>query len=98
MAVIEFTPRGSAAVVSVATPSLRSAMPSEVEPLLKNSTLPVGVPAPGLTAATVADSDTCWPRVDGSGVTVVSVVDVLACLTVTSLGIESLGVKPLSPE
>ncbi|MEE4417851.1 MULTISPECIES: hypothetical protein [Streptomyces] len=45
-------------------------------------TVPVGVPAPGATGATVAVMDTVCPNVDGSGdeVTVV-VVDALFTVT-----------------
>ena len=51
--VIELSPVARAVVTSVATPFVRVAVPSG-SPLLKNATVPVGVPAPGLTGLTVA--------------------------------------------
>ena len=44
-------------------------------------TVPVGVPAPGATGATVAVKVTGWPKTDGSG-DEVTVVVVDACATV----------------
>ena len=55
-------------------------VPSEVAPL-KNSTVPVGVPAPGPTGATVAVKVTDWPKTEDVGA-VVRVVVVLAWATV----------------
>src|SRR5437899_748757 len=46
-------PTGSAVVVKIATPPLRAAEPSVVEPS-RNVTEPSGAPAPGATTATVA--------------------------------------------
>ncbi|MDT0459518.1 hypothetical protein RM550_28025, partial [Streptomyces sp. DSM 41527] len=58
-------------------------------------TVPVGVPAPGATAATVAVKVTDWPTTDGSGADV-TVVVVDAWLTVwVSVPLEP--VKPASP-
>ena len=65
-AVIELLPWGKRDVLSVATPPLRVPVPRSVVPL-KNSTEPVGVPEPGLTAATVAVSVTVGATVDGFG-------------------------------
>ena len=45
--------------MKVAVPPESVAVPIEV-PLLRNSTVPVGVPAPGLTADTVAVKVTGW--------------------------------------
>ncbi len=59
-AVIESLPTGSEVRSSVATPSLKVPVPIEV-PSLRNSTVPVGVPAPGLTTAIVAVKVTDWP-------------------------------------
>jgi hypothetical protein len=52
-AVIECGPTASALVLNVATPPLSVPVPIVVRPSL-NVTVPVGVPAPGVTAATVA--------------------------------------------
>jgi hypothetical protein len=70
--------------------------PSAVVPL-QNWTVPVGVPAPGLAAATVAVKVTDWPRTGESGVNV-TVVVLNACVTVTVTAGEMLDVKVLSPE
>jgi hypothetical protein len=82
--------------LSVVTPPLRFAVPSDVVPL-KNSTVPVGVPVPGLTAATVAVNVTAVPAVTGLG-TAVSDVVVLASLTITVVAGAMLAVKLVSPE
>ncbi len=50
---IELAPSASALVAMLPEPLVSVAVPSEVAPL-KNWTVPVGVPAPGLTACTVA--------------------------------------------
>ena len=55
MAVSEFVPSGNVPVVRVAIPFVSVPVPSEVVPL-KNCTVPVATPDPGLTAATVADN------------------------------------------
>src|SRR5438067_9897795 len=69
-----------AEVTKVATLPLRLLVASAVAPSLK-VTVPVGVPTPGETAATVAVKVTDWPDTDGL-VEEVSVVVVLAALTV----------------
>jgi hypothetical protein len=94
--VIELEPVGNAVVVIVPTPLLSVAVPSDVVPL-KNWTVPVGVPPPGLTGATVADKLTVWPRLDGLG-EAVTVVVVLAWLTVAGVAAEVLAPKVVSPE
>src|SRR5260221_12781160 len=68
-------------VVNVATPDALSGMllPITVEPSLK-LTVPVGTPAPGATAATVAVSVTGWPAQEGLSEEA-SVVAVAALLT-----------------
>ena len=56
-------PTPSVAVVHVATPAVIVTLPQPpmlVPPLL-NATLPVGVPAPGALALTVAVNVTDWP-------------------------------------
>ncbi len=72
---------------NVATPPVSVPEPMVVAPSLK-VTLPVGVPAPGLTAATVAVKVTDWPETVGVK-DVPSTVVVLAWLTVS----ESAGVE-----
>src|SRR5262249_7684352 len=96
LAVIELAPSINIVVGSVATPELTLAMPSNVVPL-KNSTVPVGVPAPGLTGAIAAVIVTVWPRPDGLGEMFVVVVVVSARLTVTVAGAEVLPAKFVSP-
>ena len=49
---------------NVAFPLLRAAVPNTVAPFL-NVTVPVGVPFPGATAATVAVNVTDWANADG---------------------------------
>ena len=58
-AVIELAAIGRALVVSVAVPPESVAVPTEL-PLFRKSTVPVGEPAPGLAAVTVAVSVTGW--------------------------------------
>ena len=71
-------------------------VPSEVVPL-KNWTVPVGVPVPGLAAVTVAVSVTDAPELDGLGTTTTDAF-VLAFVTVTLVAGEVFGAKVLSPE
>src|SRR5262245_14555683 len=63
----------------------------------KNVTVPVGVPAPGATAATLAEKVTAWPvtarLTDDPRVSVVA-----AGLTVTVVAAEVLAAKPLTPK
>ena len=68
--------------VAVVTPPLvlKLPVPSVVEPSLK-VTVPVGVPAPGATTATVAVRVTVWPS-DGLAGEKVRAVVVAACLTI----------------
>ncbi len=54
----------SAEVLNVATPALSVPVPSVIAPSL-NVTVPVAVPLPGDTAATVAVNVTDWPDTDG---------------------------------
>ncbi len=51
-------------MLSVATPLLSVPVPIDAAPS-KNVTSPVGLPAPGAIAATVAVSVTLWPKADG---------------------------------
>lgn len=53
-----------AEVLNVAEPALSAPLPSVVAPSL-NVTVPVGVPAPGATALTVAVNVTVCPKTDG---------------------------------
>jgi hypothetical protein len=95
-AVIELAPIGKVVVARDADPRESGSVPSTVAPF-KNSTVPVGVPAPGLTGATLAVNVTLWPKtaevVDG-----LSVVVVDAAATVTVAAVEVLGAKLGSPE
>ncbi len=95
VAVIELAPALNAVVAKVATPLLKVPVPSEVEPL-KKVTVPVGVPAAGLTGATVAVSVTLCPLtgVLGEKVTVVVVV---ACDTGTTTADDVLVPYVVSP-
>ena len=84
-------------VLKVALPPLRLPVPSVVAPSLK-VTVPVGVPAPGETALTVAVKVTDWPETDGLAEELTEAV-VLAGLTVCVNGeaVLSLPLKLLSP-
>ena len=70
---IELSPVERAAVVKEATPPDRVAVPSEVGPF-RNSTVPVGVPAPGLTGVIVAVKVTFWLATGEVGKKVTAVV------------------------
>src|SRR5207248_1184357 len=81
-AVIVWLPTERAVVDNVAVPLAKVVVPSVVLPS-RNVTAPVGVPAPGATALTVAVKVTDWPNTDGLEEEV-TVVALLAWLTVTS--------------
>ena len=49
----------------VAVPPLKLTGLPKAEPSIENCTVPVGVPAPGATALTVAVKVTDWPKTDG---------------------------------
>jgi hypothetical protein len=83
-------------VVNVALPELKVAVPSVVAPSRK-VTVPVGVPAPGATALTVAENVTLCPNTDGF-TDEVTVAELLALLTVCVMAADVLPVKLLSPE
>ena len=85
----------SAVVLKVATPPLRVPVPNVAAPSL-NVTVPVGVPAPGATAATVAVNVTDWPNTEGLADEVSEVV-VLAMVTVCETVLEVLVFKFVSP-
>jgi hypothetical protein len=81
VAVMVSVPEGIFAVLSVATPPLKVAVPKLVVPF-RNFTFPVG--PPGALEFTVADNCTVWPNVDGfkAEVTlVVLVYRVTTCVT-----------------
>ena len=59
-------------------------------------TVPVGVPTPGETALTVAVKVTAWPDADGF-TDEVTVVELLALLTVCVIAAEVLVLKLASP-
>jgi hypothetical protein len=75
---MECDPRASKDVLNVAFPPISGLEPKEVAPSFK-VTVPVGVPLPGATTATVAVNVTAWPKCDGFGeeVSVVVVADLL---------------------
>ena len=62
---MECDPATSVEIVKLATPAASVPVPSVVEPS-RNTTLPVGVPAPGVVAPIVAVNVTAWPKVDGA--------------------------------
>ena len=95
VAVIEWTPAARVEVVNVAVPLVRVAVPRLAAPSRK-VTVPVGVPAPGATALTVAVKVTDWPNVDGL-VEEATVVVELAWLTVWVIDADVLVVKLASP-
>lgn len=94
--VIELAPSASALVVMLPDPDVRVADPSVCVPFM-NTTLPVGVPAPGLTACTVAVRATDWPKT-GAVVDGVNVVVVVACATAIVTPVDVLGLKFESPK
>jgi hypothetical protein len=88
-------PTASKEVAKLALPELRAAVPNVAAPSLK-VTVPVGVPAPGPTADTVAVNVTACPNTDGFS-DEVRVVELLALLTVWVRAAEVLVLKLLSP-
>ena len=90
-----WVPTVSAKVVNVALPPESVAVPSVVAPS-KNVTVPVGVPAPGAAALTVAMNTTEWPNTEGFTVDV-TVVETDALFTVCVMAAEVLPPKLLSP-
>ena len=88
-------PTDSDEVANVALPELKLAVPSVAAPSRK-VTVPVGVPAPGVTALTVAVKVTDWPNTDGF-TDEVTVVELLALLTVCVMAAEVLPAKFVSP-
>jgi hypothetical protein len=85
---MECDPRASNEVVNVAFPLTSAAVPSEVVPSF-SVTVPMGVPPPGATAATVTLNVTVCPNVDGFGEEVI-VVAVAVLLTVCVRTLETL--------
>ena len=85
----------SAADMKVAMPALSVPVPSVVAPSLK-VTVPVGVPAPGAVAATVAVKVTACPNTDGLAEEESAVV-VLAMFTVCVSAEDVLAEKLASP-
>jgi hypothetical protein len=88
-------PTESDEVVKVALPAARVAVPRVAAPSRK-VTVPVGVPAPGETALTVAVKVTAWPVADGF-TDEVTVVELFALLTVWVIAAEVLLLKLPSP-
>src|SRR5262249_13387597 len=58
-------PRAGEGVLLLAPPPARAPGPPKLAPSIWNCTVPVGVPAPGATAATVAVNVTACPNTDG---------------------------------
>jgi hypothetical protein len=95
--VIELAPTGSGLVgVNVATPLVIVLVPNVVVPL-KNVTVPVGDADPVVVGVMVAVKVTLCPKTGALGVNV-TVVVVVALLTVTVVTGEVLDVNVLSPE
>ena len=92
---MECEPTASTEVLRVADPELSAPVPRVLAPSLK-VTVPVGVPAPGANAFTVAVNVTCCPNNDGL-VELASDVAVLAVLTVCVTIAEVLVAKLLLP-
>ena len=67
LAVMEWVFTANVLVLKVAVRPVSAAVPMDVPPS-KNSTEPVGVPAPGASTATVAVNVTSCPNTDGVGV------------------------------
>ena len=78
---IEQPPAATAATQELPAPSL-------------TVTLPVGVPAPGAVTATDQETATGWPATEGSGLSAVTVVVVLALLTTRAAVEESRDPQP----
>src|SRR4051812_33714600 len=89
-------PADSELVEKMATPlPLTAPVPWTLVPST-NLTEPVGVPAPGATAVTVAVNVTDWPKTDGDAIGASAVV-VLAGLTVCERVAELLPMKFVLP-
>ena len=82
-------------LVKVALPPDRLAVP-RVDAPSRKVTVPVGVPAAGATAVTVAVKVTAWPKSDGF-TELVTVVVLLPLLTVWVIAVEMLELKLASP-
>jgi hypothetical protein len=88
-------PTASEEVANVALPELKAAV-ARVEAPSRKVTVPVGVPAPGATALTVAVKVTDWPNTDGF-TDEVTVVELDALLTVWVTAADVLLLKFVSP-
>ena len=89
-AVIELVPSGRLPVVRVATPLVFTVpVPRRSRPL-KNWTVPVGVPWPGVDPVTVAVSVIGWPKTDEVGTAVSNVVDDVDAVVFWVTGAEAL--------
>src|SRR4051812_5305814 len=69
-----YAPAPAAASTDAVPPVNGTGAPSAGPPTWLNWIVPVGVPAPGAVAATVAVMVICWPATEGDGVTVNVVV------------------------
>jgi hypothetical protein len=88
VAVIVWLATVSALVVKVALPEVMATVAAKVTVPSLKVTVPVGVPAPGAVAATVAVNVTVWPKTDG--LTVELTVVLLDALLTTCGEAESL--------
>jgi hypothetical protein len=93
-AVMVWVPTVSDDMLKLALPLLRETVLRMVEPSLK-LTVPVGVPAPGALAVTLAVKDTTSPKFDVLGAALTAVL-VPSWLTV-SVAVPELVAKLLSP-
>src|SRR5215467_7925069 len=89
-------PADAKLVVNVARPPVPTATVPRTTLPSRNVTVPVGVPAPGATAATVAVKVTAW-RVPAGLSDDARATDVVARLTVSATAAEVLLAKPLLP-
>ena len=96
MAVRFLAPAVAKAIEQLPAPEVR--LPVQLCVPSETVTLPVGVPVPGATTATVKLIGTGWPTQDGSGKSDVIVVVVLVVPTVCAVaGLETLPLKFVSP-
>jgi hypothetical protein len=85
-------------VVNVAFPDVMGTVAARVTAPSVKVTLPVGVPAPGATAATVAVKVTTWPKTDGLTVELSVVLeDALFTTWGDAESFSELGLKLVAP-
>ena len=89
-------PAVSVETVAVASPLVKGTAAPRLEPPSLNCTVPVGVPAPGAVAVTVAEKPTPWPEMEGLGDDPTA-TEVSALLTTWVASVETLELKSASP-